>query len=177
MKIHHLISVLSIVAIISCGSDDDSTKCLDSAKLKVTRQDEFSKKFGLKYIFENEKYRISVPFFISPNGDGARDTFVIYLENKQDENAFISNSFDLIENISDQATEDPTGFITSATLEIANNCSTLITIADINRLYWNPPFEPSLPQGTYKFHLKLTLADGSPVETSNTFEVLDTKAD
>ena len=177
MKILHLLSTLSIVVLISCGSDDNSTKCLDSAKLKVTRQDEFSKKFGLKYIFDNEKCRISVPFFISPNGDGVRDSFVIYLENQQDENAFISSSFDLVENISDQATEDPAGFITSATLEISNNCNTIATITDINRLYWNPPFEPPLPEGTYKFHLKLKLADGSLVETRNTFEVLDTKAD
>lgn len=176
MKIHHLIAALCLAGIISCGSDDDKPKCLDKATLNVSREDEFSKKYGLKYIFENEKYRISVPFFISPNGDGARDSFVIYLENQQDENAFISSGFDLVENISDQATEDPTGFITSATLEIANNCSTLVTITDINRLYWNPPFEPALPEGTYKFHLMLTLADGSLAETSNTFEVLQTKA-
>lgn len=178
MKIKLL--TLALVAILfSCSGDDDQgnnsniTECIPASTMEVTISEEFQHSFGFKEVYSAGNYTVSVPYFVTPNGDGVRDSFVIYIKNTETGTSFISSDSDIIES-ADGAVTNPEGLITSANLTIGNNCEQVFETADIYRLWWNVLLETNEAKGIYNFDLHVVMEDGTIIDVSDTFEVLDT---
>ena len=163
---------LSLLALLFSCSDDDRNTCVNAPTMSVSLSQEFNQHFGYRHVALKGDYAISVPFFITPNGDGVRDTFVINVQNMQTGEIFISDLFSVVESV-ENATDDPQGFINTASLTISNNCEDLITITDIEKLWWNPVSENAIQRGIYNFNLQLEMADGTMIDAKNSFEVID----
>ncbi|WP_298239515.1 hypothetical protein [uncultured Algibacter sp.] len=157
-KLTIIYALLIGIGISSCSSDNNN--CLKSKTIDVGVIEEL-KIVSHKEIYADSNYEIWISTFSSPNGDGIRDTFTIIIID-------INNGGEFDSSTSTNAVE----FLKSAELKISNECEEIFSTNNINNLTWYPGYQPPQPEGIYNVNLKLTLANDTNIDITDSFEVI-----
>ncbi|MFD0837378.1 hypothetical protein ACFQ0I_16485 [Mariniflexile aquimaris] len=157
-KLTMILALLIGIGISSCSSDNNN--CLKSKTIDVGVIEEL-KIVSHKEIYADSNYEIWISTFSSPNGDGIRDTFSIIIIDQNSGGEFDSS-------ISINSAE----FLKSGELKISNECEEIFSTNNINNLTWYPGYEPPQPEGTYNVNLKLTFANDTTIDITDSFEVI-----
>ena len=143
---------------------------MDNLAINITSLEEEIQAELPPEVFENDNFIVTVPNFISPNGDGFNDSFSIRIERKGSEVLFVSAG-DTLENA--EITSNPEGFLLEGSLIISNNCEAIFVSQDVNSLVFDPVSSSidDLPTGNYSLGLRLVLDDGEIVEMGNALDI------
>jgi hypothetical protein len=159
--------IISFCALImACSSDDKNClRQLEQAQLPPSTQVTF------KQVYSDSNYEISISPFMTPNGDGLQDSYVIYIRDLNNNNYYITSDRDFASSIDPNTTENPSGFFTAIALSVSDDCETKNVSNDINNYRWNLDFDNQISEGNYNLDFTLDTVNGNPITVSTSFDL------
>ncbi|MFT6095860.1 MAG: hypothetical protein ACJAVQ_000761, partial [Nonlabens sp.] len=160
---------LIIVFFVSCSSDDS---CVGGSTINIGDiSNEFSRDRFVE-VYSDNAYKVYFPLWLSPNGDGINDFFSFYIKDTSNNIYFGSATFGIRDPFDENATDNPTGFISNATLNVSNTCQDLYQTSNINELGWILDFQLETEKGAYQIDLDLEMINGSVISIREKVDVV-----
>lgn len=160
---------LVIVFFVSCSSDDS---CVGGSTMDIGDiSNEFSRD-RFEEVYSDNAYQVYFPLWLSPNGDGINDFFSFYIKDNSNNIYFGSATFGIRDPFDENATENPTGFISNATLKVSNTCQDLYQTNNINELVWVLDFQSETEKGAYQIDLDLEMINGSVISINEIVDIV-----